>query len=199
MAIYHAVLGLLTEGPSYGYELKARFQRAIGPQWGDLNIGHMYQVLDRLVRDGYVTSRVHPQTARPDRVVYRLTKQGRDELDSWLGNPSVRQAGYRDDFFLKLFVASRAGADRLHDVARLQREASLAELADLAHLRRAHRDDPLISLLIEAAILHTKANARIAEEAEQRAAQLVRHTSGEAGRIAPEVGEAVPAEEPSTA
>ena len=29
MAIQHAVLGLLAEGPSYGYELKASFQRAI--------------------------------------------------------------------------------------------------------------------------------------------------------------------------
>src|SRR6266508_2428323 len=71
MPIHHAVLGLLAEGPSYGYELKGSFEEAIGPQWGELNIGHLYQVLDRLMRDGFVTKRVVAQTDRPDRMVYR--------------------------------------------------------------------------------------------------------------------------------
>ena len=56
MPINHAVLALLRDGPSHGYELKAAFEAAIGPQWGALNIGHLYQVLDRLSRDGLVTS-----------------------------------------------------------------------------------------------------------------------------------------------
>ena len=57
MPIQHAVLALLAEGESYGYELKGDFEASIGPQWGGLNIGHLYQVLDRLVRDGLVTKR----------------------------------------------------------------------------------------------------------------------------------------------
>jgi hypothetical protein len=32
---------------SWYYELKQSFQEAIGPQWGELSIGHLYQVLDR--------------------------------------------------------------------------------------------------------------------------------------------------------
>jgi DNA-binding PadR family transcriptional regulator len=176
--IQHAVLGLLAEGPSYGYELKASFEEAIGPQWGELNIGHMYQVLDRLVRDGLVTGRQVAQRDRPDKVVYRLTKAGRAELHRWITEPSSRQKGYRDDFFLKLFLASRLGSDRLRKVVRIQREAYLADLSTLAELKRSHKGEPLIALLIEAATLHTTANLKVAELAEERAEQIAETYSG---------------------
>ncbi len=179
MPIHHAVLGLLAEGESYGYELKATFEQAIGPQWGELNIGHLYQVLERLVRDGMVTKRTVPQHDRPDRVVYRLTAGSRDELDRWLAEPSIRQGGYRDDFFLKLVAAARLGRDRLEEVLRTQRRAYLGELASLAELRARAGPDPLVDLLIEAAILHTEANLKVVERAEERSAVV---TAGEQKR-----------------
>ncbi len=172
MPIHHAVLGILAEGPSYGYELKASFEEAIGPQWGELNIGHLYQVLDRLVRDGLVTRREVAQRERPDKVVYRLTRAGRAELDRWLAAPVARQGGFRDDLFLKLFVASRLGPDTVREAAGVQRQAYLAELSSLADLKREHRHEPLVALLVEAAILHTTANLRVAELAGDRADQI---------------------------
>src|ERR671935_3175305 len=118
MPIQHAVLALLERGESYGYELRAEFKESVGPQWGELNIGHLYQVLDRLVRDGLVTRRAVPQSNRPDRIDYRLTDAGRAELDRWLETPFVRSGGYRDDFFLKLLAASRLGRSALDQVLR---------------------------------------------------------------------------------
>lgn len=171
MPIHHAVLALLADGSSYGYELKSRFEESVGPQWGELNIGHLYQVLDRLERDKLVTKRVVPQQDRPNRVVYRLTKAGRDELDSWLETPFVRPA-YRDDLFLKLFAASRLGPGQLERLLERQREAFLGELAALSKLRRQHKADTLISLLIEAAVLHTKADLRLVDLAESAGADL---------------------------
>ena len=56
MPIQHAVLALLAHGESHGYEIKTSFEETVGPQWGELNIGHVYQVLDRCVRDGLVTN-----------------------------------------------------------------------------------------------------------------------------------------------
>jgi len=175
--IQHAVLALLEGGASYGYELRAQFKESIGPQWGDLNIGHLYQVLDRLVRDGLVTRREVEQTRRPDKNIYRLTKAGRAELVGWLEAPFVRQGGYRDDFFLKLLAASRLGSDYLDTVLRVQREAYLGELASLAELRQQHRGEPLVELLIEAAILHTEANLRVVELAEKAPRKLLRASS----------------------
>jgi len=172
MPIHHAVLALLEEGDSYGYELRAHFRQMVGPQWGDLNIGHLYQVLERLVRDGLVKKREVEQETRPDKVVYRITRAGHKELDEWLESPFVRQGGYRDDFFLKLAAASRLGRTQLNGVLRTQREAYLAELSALAQLRSRHDDEPLISLLVEAAILHMEANLRVVELAEKNEKQL---------------------------
>lgn len=172
MPIHHALLALLAEKPGYGYELRSKFERAVGPQWGEFNIGQVYQVLDRLERDGLVTKRRIAQTDRPDKSVFRLSKRGRAELEQWLDSPVVRQSGYRDDLFLKLSAASWLGVERVRSVARLQREDYLAELAVLGKLRRRHREEALVELLIEAAILHTKANLRIVELAESRATRL---------------------------
>jgi len=172
MPIHHAVLALLADGPSYGYELKGRFEESVGPQWGDLNIGHLYQVLDRLERDRLVTKRVVAQTERPDRVVYRLTSAGRAEVERWLETPFVRHA-YRDDLFLKLFAASRLGRETFTTVLDVQRQAYVGELAALRELRERHRDDELVLLLIEAAILHTQADLRVVELAEGTAEKLV--------------------------
>ena len=173
MPIQHAVLALLASGESHGYEIKSSFEDAVGPQWGELNIGHLYQVLDRCVRDGLVTRRHVAQATRPDKTVYRLTSEGERELERWLEAPFVRQSGYRDDFFLKLLAASRLGGDQLARVLAVQREAYLGELASLGELRARHRDKPLVGLLIEAASLHTEANLRIVEQAEAARDELV--------------------------
>jgi DNA-binding PadR family transcriptional regulator len=173
MPIHHAVLALLADGPSYGYELKGTFEQAIGPQWGELNIGHLYQVLERLVRDDLVTERVVPQSRRPDRVMYRITRKGRKELAQWLTTPFVRAGGYRDDFFLKLLAAARLGRSDLETVLSVQRKAYLSELGALVKLRKKHRAQPLVGLLIDAAVRHTEANLRIVDSAERLMDSLV--------------------------
>jgi DNA-binding PadR family transcriptional regulator len=179
MPMQHAVLALLARGESHGYEIKANFEDAVGPQWGELNIGHVYQLLDRCVRDRLVTRRHVPQATRPDKTVYRLTEAGARELERWLEAPFVRQSGYRDDFFLKLVAASRLGSDRLRRVLAVQREVYLGELASLGELQARHRDKPLVRLLIEAAVRHTEANLRIVEDAEAAQSELI--AAAEAG------------------
>jgi DNA-binding PadR family transcriptional regulator len=81
MPLHHAVLALLADKPAHGYELKTSFEQAVGEQWGGLNIGHLYQILDRLARDGLIESERQPQPVKPDRVVHHLTAAGRAELD----------------------------------------------------------------------------------------------------------------------
>jgi DNA-binding PadR family transcriptional regulator len=184
MPIQHAVLALLVDGPSYGYELKAEFEQSVGPQWGSLNIGHLYQVLDRLVRDHLVEKKDVQQDDRPDKVVYRLTKHGREELERWLSTPFVRQSGYRDDFFLKLVASARLGPQSVEQVTKVQRQAYLGELAALGELRSAHTNDPLIRLLIDAAILHTEANLQVVERAADAAGELGRVSETIAPRAA---------------
>ncbi|MEU4091697.1 PadR family transcriptional regulator [Streptomyces sp. NPDC026673] len=188
MPLHHAVLALLSEGPSHGYELKSRFEEAIGPQWGGLNIGHLYQILDRLVRDGHVTRSQVAQSDRPDKTRYTLTPHGQDELRTWATTAWVRTGGFRDELFLKLFGAASLGSDAVRALAESQRQTYLSELAGLTRLRRGHTDDPLVALLIDAAIAHTKADLELVDSAAQRLEPLARR--GVTSHEAPEEPEA---------
>lgn len=166
MAIQHAVLALLVDGPSHGYQLKGAFEAAVGPQWGPLNIGHLYQILERLSRDGLVSSAREAQAIKPDRVVYEITPGGRTELDRWLHEPSPRSGGFRDDFFLKVTAAARSGSpDTVRSVLRNQRGHLLRELRNLDGLRRAEAD-PVVALLLTAASRHVEADLAFVDDAE---------------------------------
>ena len=165
MPIQHAVLSLLSIGPNHGYELKGAFEQAVGPQWGPLNIGHLYQVLDRLSREGMVTSTRVPQEARPDRVVYAITGAGAAELAAWMAQPSPRTA-FRDDFFLKMVAAARTrDAAIIEQVIARQRAFLLRELRHLHDLRRDPGTDPTVGLLLSAAARHVEADLAFLDEA----------------------------------
>ncbi len=168
MPLHHAVLALLAAKPAHGYELKGSFEQAVGDQWGGLNIGHLYQILDRLARDGLIESERQPQSIKPDRVVHRLTPVGRAELDRWLGEPSVRVRGYRDDFFLKVMAAVQGGDPAtLSGVLGRQRVHLLKEMRSLADARALTAASAVDSLLITAAELHIRADLGVVDAAEQ--------------------------------
>lgn len=170
MPLVHAVLSLLESGPSHGYELKAAFESRVGPQWGGLNIGHVYQILDRAHRDGLIASHREPQQVKPDRVIHELTELGRNELARWLHEPSVRQGGYRDDFFLKLVAAKHSrDPELLAGVLHRQRAHLLGQLRDLGQLRRdSAANNPVVDLLITAAELHVRADLGLIDVAEEK-------------------------------
>lgn len=168
MPIQHAVLALLADGPAHGYQLKGAFEASVGPQWGPLNIGHLYQVLDRLSRDGQVTSTRVAQEVKPDRVVYAITAAGRAELSGWLAAPSPRTSGFRDDFFLKMMAAARTrDPPVVQAVITRQRAFLLRELHNLEQLRRERGDDPVVGLLLAAAARHVAADLAFLDDAEQ--------------------------------
>jgi DNA-binding PadR family transcriptional regulator len=167
MPLHHAVLALLADKPAHGYELKSSFEQAVGDQWGGLNIGHLYQILDRLSRDGLIESERQPQPVKPDRLVHHLTPAGRAELDRWLSEPSARPRGYRDDFFLKLMAVAAAGDPEMLDaVLHRQRAHLLRELHSLAQARQ-QAPSAVVELLITAAELHIRADLGVVDAAEK--------------------------------
>ena len=167
MPLHHAVLALLATEPAHGYALKGSFEQAVGEQWGGLNIGHLYQVLDRLTRDGLIESQRQPQPVKPDRLVHRITPAGREELDRWLDEPSVRARGHRDDFFLKVMAAAQLGDPALlAAVLRRQRSHLLTELRSLAAARDAAAGSAVTALLVTAAELHVRADLEVVDAAE---------------------------------
>ena len=100
MPLHHAVLALLADKPAHGYELKSSFEQAVGDQWGGLNIGHLYQILDRLSRDGLIESERQAQQVKPDRVVH-LPPPSLSNVLLYLGGAQPGFAVCERDYFVR--------------------------------------------------------------------------------------------------
>jgi DNA-binding PadR family transcriptional regulator len=172
VAFQHVILALLESGPSHGWEMKSRIEAALGPEYGGLNKGYIYEVIHKMERERTITSHVESQEGmRPDRSVHVITDLGRDQLTEWLGEPVHRSAGFRDEFVQKVLAASLRGSDEVRHFCRLQRQALLAESSTLQTLRRERADDSGAAFTIEVAILRTNAELECVEAAEARAGQ----------------------------
>lgn len=134
-----AVLALLAiEGERSGYDLMKRVSSAIGYVWAPAK-SQLYAVLPRLVKDGYARRRLVRQGARPDKQLYRITRNGRRALDAWLRD----EPDSMDTFHLKLFVGGLVPRDVLVQHVewfRAEAERRLEELRRIepTNTRRGH-------------------------------------------------------------
>ena len=90
-----AVLGVLSDGPLHGYELRKRLAAVLGP-FRALSYGSLYPCLRRLqsrrlIDEVEVTpateSAAPPLSARRARVVYAITADGKEEFGTWANQP----------------------------------------------------------------------------------------------------------------
>ncbi len=86
MTLEFAILGFLNYSPLTGYDLKKIFDNSIRHFW-QADQSQIYRTLARLSEQGYVTVEKVEQAARPDRKVYSITENGRQEFRSWLTIP----------------------------------------------------------------------------------------------------------------
>jgi PadR family transcriptional regulator, regulatory protein AphA len=101
-----AILGLLTLGPSSGYELGSLTERTVQHFW-PLTRPHIYSELSKLEQLGHVTSVEVEQRGAPDKRVYSITEHGERELDAWLRDPDPEVQRPRHPLLIKLFFAER--------------------------------------------------------------------------------------------
>jgi DNA-binding PadR family transcriptional regulator len=166
-AVKWALLGLLSEEPRHGYDLKGAFEEQLGGAW-PLNIGQVYSTLARLERDGLVSSELVPQDLVPDRRVYRITEEGRRVLDAWLGEPATEPIRVKDEFFVKVLVRSLVNGGDARELIQMQRRQYFQALADLAALRANDGLNHMTKLLVDGAMLHVEADLRWLDMCEER-------------------------------
>lgn len=159
MSLKYGILGLLTEEPLHGYEVKQRFEAMLGGTW-EVNIGQVYNTLQRLERDDLVA----PVGERGDRgrQAYALTKHGDLALHEWLAQPEAEPQEIRQELFVKLLLIRRLANGNLPALLMRQRRVYLQRLRDLSDLERQVRQegrDDLV-LLVRGAALHTEADLK---------------------------------------
>lgn len=112
-----SVLALLTERPMHPYEMQ-RLMRERHKDFATGKARSFYDAVDRLLRGGLVepleTSR---EGKRPERTVYRITDEGREEFEAWLGElietPAAEWPSFTVAVSFLAYLSPRAAAQRL--------------------------------------------------------------------------------------
>lgn len=129
----YAVLGLLARGPTSGYALKKRVEEQLSHFWHE-SFGHLYPILARLHRRGWVRKKTRTAKGRPSRNEYSLTEAGRTALQQWFWEP-LQPLPPRNELLLRIFLGRSAppGALAQHVAAyRAQRADDLRTLEYIA-------------------------------------------------------------------
>jgi DNA-binding PadR family transcriptional regulator len=80
-----AVMNLLLERPMHPYEMKLKMKERGHDQVIRLKGGSIYDTVERLEDDGFITSQAPSREGRrPERTVYAITETGREEITAWL-------------------------------------------------------------------------------------------------------------------
>ncbi len=176
MSVRNALLGLLGQRPRHGYELHAAFEAVVGGEenW-DVKPAQIYTTLARLRDSGLVAEEATEREGGPERRVYTITPDGREELQTWFSSP-VKSAHQRDEFFLKLMLSLATGEVDPRKIIYTQRASLYQDLHDLTTQRA--KADPKSELarilLLDQAVMHVEADLRWLEMIEARLDEIQR-------------------------
>ncbi|MFE1645616.1 PadR family transcriptional regulator [Microbacterium sp. P01] len=177
MSVRQSLLAILEQGPCYGYQLRAEFDRRTGSTW-PLNVGQIYNTLDRLERDELV---VKAGADEHGHVYYEITASGRATVQSWFGGPVPQPDGTRKELPIKLAIAATLPGVDARSIIRTQRSASTARrdaliLAGARDERESDDSEALARALVrDAMICDVEADLRWLDRAEQRLDGQPRH------------------------
>ena len=163
-----SLLGLLSQGPMSGYEMRQVMERATANFWTE-SYGQIYPALRRLVKDGLATVEEQQKDGRAKKV-YKLTDAGERRLRKWLGvetKPQVR----RNELLLKVYFGDRAepGAIAAQVVAERERcedelEHHSAALMRMEMQHQRHPAMPYWKMTVRLGMLHAQATMAWCDE-----------------------------------
>ena len=158
------LLAMLAKEPAPAYQLRARFDRALGPLGEAINDGQIYVTLGRLEKASLIT-RQEAGAAVADRKVYELTPAGQQRVTEWLSEVSWPKPDLAE-FHLKLIAAAAAGLADPIGIVDAQRRELLRRLRDAQRAAMAEPDHSDAGLLLEGIALRLQADLRWLEACE---------------------------------
>ena len=98
----YAILGILLDGPSTGYEIKSLMKRSTVYFWRESD-STIYPMLRVLAEEGKALSEI-VYVGKKRKEVFSITEMGRVEFKAWFDSPTGDETP-RNEFLLKLFFA----------------------------------------------------------------------------------------------
>ncbi len=176
MSVRYALLGLLSQHPCHGYELRAAFEAlAGGKETWDVKPAQVYVTLERLEESGYVQREAVEKDGGPEKRIYSLTGQGKIELEQWYSSGTVEEY-QRDEFFVKLMLSLEDPNANPQRIIQTQRALLYQELHDVTEQRQ--RADPYQELAqilrMDKTVMHLEADLRWLDMIEARLDEVKR-------------------------
>lgn len=84
----HGILGLLNYGDMTGYEIMEVFRDSLNFFWS-AQTSQIYRELQGLEKRSWVKKTIVPQQGKPDKNVYSITEEGKQELRKWLADGNL--------------------------------------------------------------------------------------------------------------
>ena len=167
MSVRYSLLAILDSGPRHGYGLKSEFEAATGNVW-PLNVGQVYSTLSRLERDGLVLAGEEDDGQK----IYRISDEGRRDLQHWYETPVEREVVPRQELAIKLVFAMRSAPEKVRKVVQQQRKATMGSLQEFTRLKVAAEEDGDLAwlMMLDALIFQADAEGRWLELCEARLA-----------------------------
>ena len=178
MSVRQSLLAILDQGPCYGYQLRHEFDRRTGSTW-PLNVGQIYNTLERLERDGLVS---RGDADEQGHVYWAITDAGSVEVAQWLSSPVQRGQATRDEVAIKLAMAATLPGVDVAGVIQGQRSESVQQLESLKAATYAgsgsESEELAWSLVIASRIFAAEGELRWLDHVEERLAQHPQHAIG---------------------
>lgn len=140
MALAHAIMTALIEDDMSGYELARDFETSLGFFW-QASHQQIYQELRKLAERGWLNKREVNQRGKPNKIVYGLTRSGREALAQWVFSDTRSQPA-KDDLLVKLYNLDVANVAHLAAEITGRREEMMRRLYLYEKIRRRHYDAP---------------------------------------------------------
>ncbi|HEY6130431.1 MAG TPA: PadR family transcriptional regulator [Halioglobus sp.] len=140
MALAHAIMTALIDNDLSGYELARDFETSLGFFW-HASHQQIYQELHKLAEKAWLNKREVHQSGKPNKIVYGLTKAGREALADWVYGATKTQTA-KDELVIKLYNLSAENAAHLAAEIADRREQMMRLLYVYEKIRIRHYNDP---------------------------------------------------------
>ena len=140
MALGHAIMTALLEDDLSGYELAKDFETSLGFFW-QASHQQIYQELRKLSAKHLLSKREVTQRGKPNKIVYGMTKAGREALAQWVFSSTRTQAA-KDDLLVKLYNLDVGNAAHMAGEITARREEMMQRLYLYEKIKRRHYDTP---------------------------------------------------------
>jgi DNA-binding PadR family transcriptional regulator len=166
MNVRYALLALLSEGPTYGLQLREEFEARTCEVW-PLDVGQVYRTLQRLERDGLVESdgagADGPQKGFP------ITAGGERELAGWLRTPPDLASPPHDELATRILVALRVPGTDVHEVVQVHRRYLVELIQQWTRIKEDKANHDLgLALAVDAELFRLDSVIRWLDAADSR-------------------------------